>query len=138
MGVYWTSGQPVEKGAYVLFCPPSGGVFAAAKERDYIAAGFCPGGTGYMMKQVLAATDDAVSIGDDGVRVNGELLPFSQPLTADKAGRPLPRYPATSFTLGKSELLLMSDGSGTSFDGRYFGPVNRAQVVSVIRPVFTW
>ena len=133
MGVYWTSGQPVEKGAYVLFCPPRTSVFAAAKERDYIAAGFCPGGTGYMMKQVVAATDDAVSIGDDGVRVNGALVPFSQPLTADKAGRPLPR-----FTLGKSELLLMSDGSGTSFDGRYFGPVNRAQVVSVIRPVFTW
>lgn len=26
--------------------------------------------------------------------------------------------------LGKSELLLMSDGSETSFDGRYFGPVD--------------
>ncbi|MEX3547658.1 MAG: conjugative transfer signal peptidase TraF [Burkholderia sp.] len=138
IGLYWTSSVPVEKGAYVLFCPPQVGVFESAKGRGYIGAGFCPGGYGYMMKRVLAAKDDVVTIADEGVRVNGALLPLSAPIKADKAGRPLPRYQANSFTLGNSEVLLMSNVSATSFDGRYFGPVNRSQIQTVISPVITW
>lgn len=138
VGLYWTSSGPVEKGAYVLFCPPQRGVFDEAKERGYIGAGFCEGGYGYMMKRVLAAKDDAVTVADDGVRVNGELLPYSMPIKADKAGRPLPRYQSDSYTLGHFEVLLMSDVSATSFDARYFGPISRAQIKTVIRPVITW
>ena len=101
VGLYWTSSAPVEKGAYVLFCPPQLGVFDDAKERGYIGAGFCQGGYGYMMKRVLAAKDDTVLVADDGVRVNGELLPFSAPRTADAAGRPMPRFQSDRYTLGK-------------------------------------
>ena len=138
VGVYWLSSDPVVKGAYVIFCPPQVGVFDEAKARGYIGAGFCPGEYGYMMKRVLAAKDDAVSVADDGVRVNGELLAHSKPIQADKSGRPLPRFQASTYTLGSAELLLMSDVSDTSFDGRYFGPINRSQVQTVIRPVITW
>ena len=137
VGLYWTSSAPVEKGVYVLFCPPQEGAFVDAKERGYIGAGFCPGEFGYMMKRVLAAKDDAVSIGEQGVRVNGELLPFSAPKMADQSGRPLPRY-QTDHRLDSSEVLLMSDVSSTSFDGRYFGPVKRSQIKTVIFPVLTW
>jgi len=138
VGLYWTTSAPVEKWVYVMFCPPQLGVFDDAKERGYIGAGFCPGGYGYMMKRVLAAKDDAVTVTDDGVQINGELLAHSAPIPADKAGRPLPRYQADSYTLGASELLLMSDVSATSFDARYFGPINRSQIQTVIRPVITW
>ena len=138
VGLYWTSGDLVEKGAYVMFCPPQVGVFGDAKERGYIGGGFCPGGYGYLMKKVLAAKADAVTVADDGVRVNGALLPLSAPLKTDKAGRPLPRYQTNSYELGNSEVLLMSDVSGTSFDGRYFGPVNVSQIKTVIVPVITW
>lgn len=138
LGLYWTSNAPVGKGAYVLLCPPEVGVFAEARSRGYLVAGFCPGGYGYMMKRVLAATNDAISIAPDGVRVNGELLPFSAPLTTDLAGRQLPRYQSARFVLGKSEVLLMSDVSATSFDARYFGPVSRGQIRTVITPVLTW
>ena len=138
VGLYWTSSAAVEKGAYVLFCPPKLGVFDDAKGRGYIGAGFCEGGYGYMMKRVLAAKGDAISVAADGVRVNGELLPHSKPFRADKSGRPMPRYQASTYRLGNGELLLMSDVSNTSFDGRYFGPINRTQVQTVIRPVITW
>ncbi len=138
VGLYRLTSDPVEKGAYVMFCPPRTGVFDYAKERGLIGAGFCPGGYGYMMKRILAAKNDAVSISDDGVRVNGELLPNSTPIKADKAGRPLPRFKTDRFILGGSELLLMSDICRTSFDGRYFGPINHSQIKGVIRPVFTW
>lgn len=138
VGLYWTSNAPVEKGAYVIFCPPPISVFDDAKERGYIGAGFCPGGYGFMMKRVLAAKNDTVSISDAGVQVNGQLLPLSVPIKADKAGRTMPRYQADSFILGNSEMLLMSDVSSTSFDGRYFGPVNSKQIKTAISPVITW
>jgi type IV secretory pathway protease TraF len=113
VGLYWLSSEPVEKGAYVMFCPPPIGVFEDARARGYVGAGFCPGGY-------------------------GELLPHSTPIRADSNGRPLLRFPAGRFTLDGSELLLMSDVSGTSFDGRYFGPIHRSQIKGVIRGVFTW
>jgi conjugative transfer signal peptidase TraF len=138
VGIYMTSSRPVEKGTYVLFCPPQVRIFEDAKKRGYIGAGFCPGRYGYMMKRILAAKNDTVTVNKDGVRVNDVLLAHSAPLVADSAGRPLPRFQADSYTLNSSEFLLMSDVSGTSFDGRYFGPINRSQIVTVIRPVFTW
>ena len=138
VGLYWTSGQPVAKGAYVLFCPPEAKVFAVAKARGYISAGFCPGGYGFMMKRVVAANGDTVSISDDGVRVNAELLPLSVPLRMDKAGRALVRFGNSRFSLDSSNVLLMSDVTGASFDSRYFGPIDRGQIKTVITPVITW
>ena len=138
IGLYLTSSSAIKKGAYVMFCPPPSAVFDEARQRRYIGGGSCPGGYGYMMKKVLAAKADAIDVADDGVRVNGELLPLSAPLKADKAGRPLPRYQANRYALGNSEVLLMSDVSSTSFDSRYFGPIHVAQIKSVIEPVFVW
>ncbi len=138
VGLYWTTGQPVAKGAYVLFCPPEANVFAVAKARGYIGAGFCPGGYGFMMKRVVAANGDTVSIADDGVRVNAVLMPLSVPLRMDKAGRPLVRFGSSRFSLDGSNVLLMSDVTGASFDSRYFGPIDRRQIKTVLTPVITW
>jgi conjugative transfer signal peptidase TraF len=138
LGLYWTSDKPVEKGAYVLFCPPQVGVIAEAKRRGYLSAGFCPGDYGYLMKRILAAKGDHVTIAGDGVRVNGELLPHSAPLAQDGAGRPLPRFQAGDFVIGNTEVLLMSDVSSKSFDGRYIGPIGHSQIQTVIVPVLTW
>jgi conjugative transfer signal peptidase TraF len=138
LGVYRTSSAPAEKGAYVLFCPPPTELFKEAKARLYIGAGFCPGGYGYMMKRILAAKGDSVTVADEGVRVNGALLPLSAPLRFDRDGRTLLRYPAAGFMLRASEALLMSDTSATSFDGRYFGPMPLSQIKTVIVPVLTW
>ena len=138
VGVYWEVDAPLEKGALVIFCPPKTAVFDEAKARGYIGAGFCPGGYGLMIKKILAGHADPVSVSAEGVRVDGELVPNSKPFNADKAGRPMPHYPAGSYTLGKGQVLLMSDHSPLSFDARYFGPVDQSQIRSVIRPVLTW
>jgi conjugative transfer signal peptidase TraF len=138
LGLYWTTDRPVRKGEYVLLCPPQVLAVEEARSRGYLAAGFCPGGYGYMMKRILATEGDCVTVGADGVRVNGALLPNSAPLVTDQAGRPLPRFQANRYVLGASELLPMSDVSSTGFDGRYFGTVSRAQIRTVIVPVLTW
>ena len=138
VGLYWTTRTPMERGAYVLFCPPPSGVFNEARERGYIGAGFCPGGYGYLMKQVAATARDTVTATSEGVRVNGEQWPQSMPRIVDKAGRRLPRFQADGYVLGQAEVLLMSDGSLTAFDGRYFGPVSRARHKTAIKPILTW
>ncbi|SEA65121.1 conjugation peptidase TraF. Serine peptidase. MEROPS family S26C [Nitrosospira multiformis] len=135
VGIYQLVDVPVGKGEYVIFCPPQTALFDEARERGYIGAGFCPGNYGYMMKRVLATGNDRIVSTDEGLRINGSLLPLSKPLETDKAGRMMPRYPFSDYTLKDSELLLMSDVSGTSFDGRYFGPMNLSQIEGVITPI---
>lgn len=138
LGLYLMSTDPIVKGAYVLWCPPERPEFNLAKERGYIGVGFCPGGYGNMMKKVVASDHDVVSVTDEGVTINGTLLPASQPSEADSMGRPLPRFRVTDHVLAASELLLMSDTNSRSFDARYFGPVHRAHIQSLIYPVWTW
>ncbi len=138
LGLYRMSPDPIVKGAYVLFCPPERSEFDLAKERGYIGVGFCPGGYGNMMKKVLATHNDVVSVTDDGVTINGTLMPASQPFEADSMGQPLPRFRVTDYVLASSDLLLMSDTNSHSFDARYFGPVDRDHIQSRIHPVWTW
>lgn len=135
IGLYRMTDAPVAKGEYVIFCPPQSLLFDEARARGYIGAGFCPGGYGLMMKRVAAARGDVVASTKEGLSVNGKLLPASVPLKADKAGRAMPHQALSDYTLGESELLLMSDLSGTSFDSRYFGPVDAVQVKGVVKPV---
>lgn len=136
-GLYWRVSAPIERGAYVRFCPPDRDVFREARRRHYVPAGFCPGGLAFMMKRIAAMPGDVVTVDEAGVIVNGERLPFSAPRAMDSNGRPLPRWNAHDYTLRAGELLLMTDMSVDSFDARYFGPLAQSQVVDVVRPVMT-
>lgn len=138
VGLYWTSRAPVARNATVLVCPPPTRLFDDARRRGYVGAGFCPGNYGFLMKRVAGVAGDAVQIADEGVRVNGTLLPRSAPLNADRQRRTLTRYTPARFTVPASHVLLMSDASATAFDGRYFGPVPVRQIQAVIVPVITW
>lgn len=137
LGLYRAIDAPVARGAYVKFCPPPSALFDEAARRGYLHAGFCPGGYGPLLKRVLAVPGDRVQVAGDGVRIDGRVVPLSAPMWADGGGRTLPRY-VQDRVLNASELMLMSDVSPMSFDGRYFGPVDRAQVQAVIEPLFTW
>lgn len=137
LGLYRAIEAPVARGAYVKFCPPPSALFDEAARRGYLHAGFCPGGYGPLLKRVLAVPGDRVQVAGDGVRIDGRLIPLSAPMWADGGGRTLPRY-VQDRVLNTSELMLMSDVSPVSFDARYFGPVDRAQVQAVIEPFFTW
>jgi len=79
-----------------------------------------------------------VTIDSGGVRVNGIRLKNSAPRAADDAGRPVRAYELSDYALGSEEVLLMSDYNPASFDGRYFGPLSKTTVQSVVVPVLTW
>ena len=137
IGIYWAVGKEPGKGDFVFALPPAAPIFKLAKERGYLAAGPSPAGTCGLIKQVAVA-GDRVTIGIQGVQVNGVLLKNSAPRPADEAGRPLRAYELSDYALRSEEVLLMSDYNPASFDGRYFGPLSRTAIQSVIVPVITW
>jgi conjugative transfer signal peptidase TraF len=137
-GLYIKTHDPIKKGALVIFCPPDTKAFQEARARGYIGPGFCPGGYEYMIKKILAAPGDHVTISDLGVTVNGTLLPNSKPMDVDLEGRPLPHLTVDIPALDVNSVLLMSDYSAKSFDARYFGVADRAMVISTVRPLWVW
>jgi len=138
VGLYRITDDPLAKGRLVIFCPPESAVFDEALRRGYLGAGFCPGGYGLLIKKIVAAAGDRVSISDQGVTINGRAVPHSAPMVADPSGRPLPAYRVEHLTLTERQVLLLSDFSPRSFDARYFGAIDRRQVRGVLTPLFTW
>lgn len=118
--------RPVEKGCFVLFELPG----TETLGRPYAR--------GRLIKQVAAASGDRVTVCAAGVFVNGSRLENSAPVERDVYGQPLPRLALQDLALGPGELLVMSNHHPRSFDGRYFGPIQRGQILAVLVPVWTW
>jgi conjugative transfer signal peptidase TraF len=137
-GLYRTTNESVARGRHVLFCPASRPLFQRALERGYLSSGRCAAGSSYLMKRVWAVPGDRIAVLDDGVYINGARVPNSAPRAADGGGRPLPRYRIDDQVLDREQYLLLSETHPRSFDGRYFGPVTRSEIVAVIRPLFIW
>ncbi|MFJ4157208.1 conjugative transfer signal peptidase TraF [Pseudomonas sp. NPDC089752] len=137
-GIYWVVDKAPEKGDLVMFCPPQQPVFDLAHTRGYLSSGPCPGGYMRMIKRLVGVPGDDVLIVPEGVSVNGRLQVRSQPLLQDPSGRRMPLPSSTHFRLGNGEVLMLSDYSRLSFDGRYFGAVPQAQLDEVVRPWLVW
>lgn len=140
VGLYKKIDIPIEKGAYVAFCPPEWDVFMMAQERGFISVsngmnGNCPSGYGMMLKQVMALHGDTVSIDSSGVSINGKKLPLSEQLSVDDKNLPLPLFSLKPKQLNPSEVLLMANIHPRSFDARYFGLVDRAHIVTRVKPL---
>jgi conjugative transfer signal peptidase TraF len=109
-----------------------------ARERGYLGPGPCEGGVRPLGKAVLAVEGDLVTLQPDGIRVNGAAVPRSAIVPRDSRGRPLPHYPWGEYRLRPEQIWLFSPYRLNSYDSRYFGPVGLNDVVSVLKPVWTW
>jgi len=79
-----------------------------------------------LVKQVAAAPGDTVCALGQGIYVNGHWV--AERLRADRAGRPMPWWSGCTTLRGGALFLLMTD-SPASFDGRYFGPTERPDII---------
>jgi len=104
----------------------SRGVSAFAAQRDYLAAGVP------VIKHVAAVAPQLVCVRDGQVRVDGESV--ASTLAADAKGRALVAWQGCR-QLVDTELFLLS-AHPESFDGRYFGPVEGAQVIGRAHPLW--
>lgn len=79
-----------------------------------------------LVKQVAAVAGDQVCAVGAHVRVNGR--PIVARRSTDAAGRPLPWWHGC-IRLRQDQFFLLMRDSPASFDGRYFGPTDGAQLV---------
>jgi len=92
-----------------------------ASQRGYLPRGIP------VIKTVAALEGDTVC--DTGSILEINDVPTVRTLAADKAGRPLPSPWRTCRRLLPKEVLLLSDRTQDSFDGRYFGAVQKTDII---------
>lgn len=135
IGFYRCVNQPLKRNLYVSLCPPDTHIFKVAKMRGYIGTGFCKGGYGYIFKKIKGLGGDNISINKSGVFVNGIKIKASRPLKLEGDAK-LSFVKFSNYKLKPKELLLMGENDPISFDSRYFGVIDKEQVISVIYPIY--
>jgi conjugative transfer signal peptidase TraF len=116
-------GAPVEPGAAVLgWLPPAARALAA--RRGYLPASVPA------VKRIAAAAGTRVCARGAGISIDGRRV--ATRLAADLRGRPLPWWRGCR-RLWTNEIFLLVAASPGSFDGRYFGPSPRADVIGRAR-----
>ena len=130
------TGRPA-RGDMVMTCLPEP-VARFALDRGYLWAGNCPGGVVAVGKVVTGVQGDTVTVGSDGVAVNGRPLPNSRARDRDSRGRPLRALTRGRRVIQPGELWLSAPYHPLSFDSRYFGPVPASSVVARLDPLWIW
>lgn len=97
--------------------------------------GECPDNTPYLLKQIVATEGDEINVSSDGVQVNNYLYPNSRTLSMSKQINLLPTK-FGDFRLGHNEYFVLGV-SPHSYDSRYYGIINRAQIYRGVSLVFT-
>lgn len=140
-GLYVPSDRPLEHGAWVQLCLPEPMV-SFGRERGYHPSGWpparCADGSAPVLKRLGAVAGDLVVVSDQGIAVNGALLPNTRPLPVDSAGRPLPWLAGLRLRVPEGQCWVYSDTIPNSWDSRYYGPLPASAIVGRMRPLLTF
>jgi len=129
-GLYVRSDEEPRIGCLIDFKVPEAA-------RDYLRSRTgSEGHDWYILKPIIAGPGDRVDTTGEWLIINGRRIALMPP-PRDAEGRGLPVW-REARTLGPAEFFVFSGRIAHSFDGRCYGPVTRAQISSVRRPLFTW
>lgn len=100
-----------------------------AAERHYLPAGIP------LIKRVAAGPGDEICAAGNIVTLFGTIIARRE--SHDPAGRPMPHWKGC-LRLGANQFLLVNEQRSLSFDGRYFGPTDPADLVGRAIPIWTY
>ena len=118
-GLWWVSGGRIQRGDTVTV------PISAFRSTSWVPEAYWRknawGKPKAFLKRVAGLPGDTVEAGENGlIRIAGEVVSNSAPLSADRAGRPLKAF-QLPVVLASDEVWLLSD-SHRGFDSRYLGP----------------
>lgn len=126
VGLYWIANGAPERGDIVLVELPEP-YRTIADQRGYLPKSLPA------LKRVRALSGDRVCRFGRRIWVNGEAVAVAQ--SHDIRGLKLPEWSGCR-TLRPDEVFLLTDHP-KSFDGRYFGPVDRSAITGIAHPLWT-
>ena len=134
IGFYRVSAVPT---AIVAFCPrePWASLGSARGYRSFSLT--CADHRAALLKPVAAVAGDIVEVREQGIAVNGRLLPNTAQFRKDNHGRPLTPWPAGRYKVAPNTFWALSTYNKYSFDSRYFGPVDTSDIIDYVTPVWT-
>ena len=118
IGFYWLDHRPLRRGDYVLIRVPER-VRELVEERGYLPADVP------LIKRVAGVDGDEICRYGRVISINGNTVTVAE--RADGLGRPLPDWQGCHILTEQTVFLLQDHPR--SFDGRYFGPVDRRLIV---------
>ncbi len=129
LGWYWLApAAALQQGRYALADLPD----EAARLADL--RGYLPRNVP-LLKPIAAQFGQLVCEREGVVSIDGVVVAAALP--ADHLGRPLIAWTMCR-QLTQDELFLLNPHRRDSFDSRYFGPIQRSNVLGTAHPVWTW
>jgi conjugative transfer signal peptidase TraF len=146
-GVRWNPTASVRTGLYVVtndanaplvaFCP-TGEAAAESISRGYRPRGLqCPDKYAALLKPVAARAGDTVEVSQQGISVNGKLLPNTAAFTIDAKRRPMRVWPNGTYIVQPGTVWVLSTYNKYSYDSRYYGPIQLSTVITHAKPFWT-
>jgi conjugative transfer signal peptidase TraF len=136
-GIYRTVDAQFTHGELVLACLPADSARLALR-RSYLGAGNCPAGAEPIAKVLGALPGDMLQLSQAFVAIDGIRIPDSLTVARDTMGRPLQHAAWGTYRVADGQVWLFGFNNPRSWDGRYFGPVPTANVLSALKPIITW
>jgi len=118
IGLYWIDNRPIERRDYVLVHVPER-IRNLVQERGYLPPDVP------LLKRVVGVDGDRICRHSDEITVNGSVVAFAK--RRDGQGRELPGWHGCHILTEQTVFLLQDHPQ--SFDGRYFGPVERSLII---------
>jgi conjugative transfer signal peptidase TraF len=146
-GVRWNPTASVRTGLYVItndanaplvaFCP-TGEAATEAIARGYRPRGLqCPDKYAALLKPVAARAGDTVEVSQNGISVNGKLLPNTASFKTDVKKRPMHIWPNGTYIVQPGTVWVLSTYNRYSYDSRYYGPIQLSTVITHAKPFWT-
>lgn len=118
IGLYWIDQNPLLRGNYVYVRMPER-IKDLATERGYLSPNVP------LVKRVVGLNGDRVCRLGERIFLNEVVVAWA--LRRDRQGRPMPGWLGCHTLSGQTVFLLQDHPQ--SFDGRYFGPVDRRLII---------
>ncbi|WP_406030728.1 S26 family signal peptidase [Succinivibrio sp.] len=133
-GLYVLEKRLPKKNELALFCLNKE-FSIIAKERKYLSNGVC-NGLAPIGKKTVAKAGDLVKINEFGTYVDNVRIKRSIPLKFDPKGELMPQR-FFERILEDGEYIFVAEKI-YSFDSRYFGTIEKENILGTIKPLFTY